>query len=483
MNILRNSRYHLNPKHLRYIRISPVLDQTYSAICSSGFPLFHQYFAPKSSKSYLLCNFSTGSNSFLHSGFSSYVSSLCWNYSTFAVINNSSDTSTKKSVNLDDHEGSVNVIKGIIDIVKNDASDMESRLDLLGVNLSKRSIIEVFCVLNQLKVPALRFFDWIKNSHSRYSRNADLCSLAVDNCGRLGDFGALRSLLKDFHVRNICLSEKAFAFLNIADDTGESAKKSITEIVGLLNEVGGGSSRSSGIHSLITMLCSLDLIDLAKFAIEITEKKASYYNILVKHLCVIGHLKDAQDLISEMNQLKCDMNYTPYNYLISSLCVRGRIDEACSIPKEMINRECLPNELTFEILIYFTCRYGRSDDAINLCNEMLSSGIKHRLPTHIAFIRGYVSGQHFDKAYKYIIELAAIDKFAATHLYNVLASLHIEHGDLLVAYKLLFEMLEKGFNPKFSVYRRASIRLCKTGRAELAKTLDARYSSLVKELR
>ncbi|KAH9604963.1 hypothetical protein KSS87_001780 [Heliosperma pusillum] len=117
-------------------------------------------------------------------------------------------------------------------------------------------------------------------------------------------------------------------------------------------------------------------------------------------------------------------------------------------------------------------RYGRSDDAITLYNEMLSCGIKPRRPTHIAFVRGYVSGQHFDKAYKHVVDVAANDKFSAAHVYNTLASLHIEHGDLLVAYKLLLEMLEKGLKPKLSVCRRASICLHGTGRSELAKVLD-----------
>ncbi|KAK9742137.1 hypothetical protein RND81_03G150900 [Saponaria officinalis] len=357
---------------------------------------------------------------------------------------------------------------------------MESKLDLVGLNLSKWSIIEVFDVLNRLKVPALRFFDWIRNAHSKYSRNADLCSLALDNCARLGDFSALRSLLKDFRNKKICLSEKAFGFLNFSDGSNEDAKKSIIEIVGFLNEV-GGSCRSSGIHSLITMICSLNLLDLAKFILEITEKKPSYYNILVKHMCVKGHLEGAQELLAEMSRQRRDTDSTAYNYLISSLCMQGRIDEACSIPNLMIDRRCSPNELTYEILIYFTCRYGRSDDAVDLYNKMLSRGIGPRLPTYSAFIRGYVGADRFDEAYRYVVDAAEKDKLSASHMYNVLTSLHIEHGDLVVAHKLILEMFEKGLNIKFSVFRRASRRLHKTGRSELAKILDSRYHSSVQE--
>lgn len=227
------------------------------------------------------------------------------------------------------------------------------------------------------------------------------------------------------------------------------------------------------------MLCSLNAFDLAIYVIEITERKLTYYNILVKHLCMRGQFGDARNVFEEMRQFSCDPDSKTYNYLISSLCKQGNIDEAFSILQEMLSIGCSPNLITFEVLIYFACMYGRSDQAVMLHKLMVSEGVKPRLLTHYAFIRGYFRSQRFEEAHRYVINTAAQDKCSAQEVYNVLASLHIQDGDLLAAHNLLLEMLEKGLKPKHSTFLRATKCLHKTGKANFALNIMAQYDSRV----
>ncbi|XP_021726893.1 pentatricopeptide repeat-containing protein At3g53700, chloroplastic-like [Chenopodium quinoa] len=479
LKICKKLRYGLNPYKTQYTFLSTVSNATNCRISSTGYSLFHQNFNPESSSSYLTSIISNGSNSNSQAA-KNLLGFLRYNFSFKMFYSSCINSSAKTISKLINTKLSIGDINCIIDIIRGDGIDMEFRLNSIGLNQMKL-ILDVLCWLNILEVPVLRFFTWLKDAHPSYCRNANICSLVVANFGFLGDYAAMLKLLEDFRNQQICLSEKAFGFLPISSTSVENAKKSITEVVEILNEV-GGSCRNSGIHSLVEMLCSLNEFDLAKYVIKITEEKVLYYNVLVKHMCSRGQFKDAWNLFEEMRQLRCDPDCRTYNYAISSLCKQGNIDEAFFVLQDMLSRNCSPNLISFEILIHFACRYGRSDQAVMFYDLMVSSNVKPYLSTHYAFIRGYFRSQQFEKAHRYVIRTAAEDKCShcwAPEIYNVLASLHLKDGDLLFAYRLLVEMLGKGLKPKHSVFMRVNKCLHQTGHAKFADSLKALYDSRV----
>ncbi|CAO2834198.1 unnamed protein product [Amaranthus hypochondriacus] len=446
---------------------------TYHFFSITGYPLFRQSFCSVSSKSSFSWGISNGSDSTYQfesnllgsSRFSNqYLSCSSTQFFKFNIsyqlfssscINSSAKTYDKT---VDNEDSIVDINSLIFNVIKGDGFDMESNLNSISPILSKSCIIHIIRCLNLSKVPALRFFNWLKTSQSTHCRNSDICSLVFANCHLLGDHANLLNLLNDFRNQQICLSEKAFSFLPITNSSLGTAEKSVSEIVEFLTEI-GGSCCNSGIHSLIEMLCSLDSIDLAKYVMRITERKVSYYNIFVRHMCRRGQFEEVQDLIEEMKQMRCDPDAKTYNYMISGLCKRGRIDEALSVFEEMQDGGCSPNLHTFEILILFCCRYGRSDHVLMLDNKMVSIGLKPCLSTHYAFIRGYFHAGQFDEAYRYVSDVSENDRGVAREVYSVLASLHLKDGHLHVAHKLLEEMLGKGIKPERSICLRVTSRL------------------------
>ncbi|KNA06057.1 hypothetical protein SOVF_184620 [Spinacia oleracea] len=479
LKICQKLRYGgLNLSYSHCISLSPISYATNCTICSTGYTLINQSYKPKSSNYYFSSIISNGSNSNSQTFKNLLGSAECsrqflrYNFSSKLFSSCCIDSSAKTVRNLAKNEASIGFI---IDVIKGDSNDMEFRLNSIGLNQEKL-ILEILCSLNILKVPALRFFAWLKVAHSNYCKNANVCSLVVANCGLLGDSAGMLKLLKGFRDKQICLSEKAFGFLPILSTNIEADMISIAEVIEILNEV-GGSCRNSGIHSLVEMLCSFNALDLAKYVIEISERKVSYYNVLMKYLCIRGEFENARNLFEEMRGVRCDPDCKTYNYFISSLCKQGSIDEAFSVFREMISKACSPNLITFEILIYFACRYGRSDQAVMFYDLMVSSNVKPRLSTHYAFIRGYFSSQRFKEAYRYVVDASAFDKCTAQGMYNVLASLHINDGNLFVAHNVLLEMLEKGLKPKHSIFLRATKCLRKIGKANFADNLNALYGS------
>ncbi|KMT19402.1 hypothetical protein BVRB_1g012510 [Beta vulgaris subsp. vulgaris] len=461
LNISKKLRYALNP-----------YSEAYHAISATHYS-FPQSFSTMTSKSSFITCIFNGSNS-TNQSVKNFLAPDTYN--SYQLFSSSCINSSPKTIgNLVDSGLSTGDISSIIDVIKGDGNDMESRLDLIE-SIHSKSIIQVFHCLNLYKLPALRFFTWWKNAYPSFTRNSHICSLVVSNCGLLGDYANMLELLKDFRNQQICLSEKAFGFLLVSSDSMEVAKKSITEVIELLTEV-GGSCRNSGIHSLLEMLCSLISFDLAKYVIDITERKVSYYNILVKHMCTRGQFKDARNLFEEMRGISCDPDTKTYNYLISSLCKQGSIDQAVSVFEEILGRGCSPNFITFETLIYFACKYGRSDHAIMLYDQMVSCGVKPRLSTHYAFIRGYFRSQQFDEAYRYVVDNASASTCSVQEIYNVLASLHLQDGYLIVAHNLLVEMLQKGLKPKHSIFWRTAKSLRETGKPKFANNLEAWYYS------
>ncbi|KAG2714105.1 hypothetical protein I3843_03G013200 [Carya illinoinensis] len=365
----------------------------------------------------------------------------------------------------------------MIAVIMRDENDLEFKLDSMNLSLSISLVTEIFRVLSWERVSALRFFAWIRSSRPDLCCNSDVCSLVIHNCGWLDDYKAMLCILNDYKLKRICLTKMAFGFLPVFVSNKDSIMHSVRRVVEVLNEV-GGSCRTSGVHSLIEMLSSLGSFEMAKFVMEITERKTGYYNILIKEKCWRCDFEGAKEILDEMRQMGCDPIVNTYNYLLSSLCRSDKTDEACQLLEEMQERNCLPNPLTFEIFIYHSCRLGKFDLAIEFLDRMISNGLEPRLTTHAAFIKAYFNSLRYEEAHKYVVDSSVKHRCSSNSLYSLLASLHRKKGNVVVALNIILEMITEGLRPNFAVYMRVLKHLQKSGRDDLARDLKSRFSGL-----
>ncbi|KAF5741937.1 pentatricopeptide repeat-containing protein [Tripterygium wilfordii] len=113
---------------------------------------------------------------------------------------------------------------------------------------------------------------------------------------------------------------------------------------------------------------------------------------------------------------------------------------------------------------------------------MVKRSVKPRLTTHAAFIKGYFRAEKYEEAYNYVIGSSEKYKCDSNMNYSLLASLHLKKGNLVVARNILYEMIDKDLRPYNYVYKKVLKHLQKSGREDLARDINSRFSSLSLEL-
>ncbi|KAK6919785.1 Pentatricopeptide repeat [Dillenia turbinata] len=360
--------------------------------------------------------------------------------------------------------------KQVIEAIKGKDTELGFKLNSLNANLSAGSICEIFDVLNRDKVSGLRFFGWIQNSHPNLRRNSDVCSSIISNCGCLDDYDSMLRLLNEFKSEGICLTEKAFGFLDIS-----CSRSDVVGLVELLNKV-GGSCCSSGVYGLIKMLAGLNLFDLAEFVIEITQRKTSYYNILIRAKCQNCDFEGAENVIDQIGHVGCHPDSTSCNYILSGLCKYGLSSQAYHLLEKMEQKGCPPDSITFEILVCYSCQLGNLEMAMTLVDRMECIGLEPRPATHAALIKAYLDSGQYEKAHDYVVRSCTKFKMSSNATYSLLVNLHRKSGRVVVAQNILIEMMEKGLQPDMTVYCLVLNCLKKSNRRDLADQLRNSFS-------
>lgn len=361
----------------------------------------------------------------------------------------------------------------IVGMIRRGENDLASKLNSMNVSLSIASIAQIFQVLNSEKVSALCLFDWIKNSQPISCYGNDICSLVIDNCGRLDDYHAMLHIMNDFRSAGICLTRNAFEFISVSS----SKKASVIKVVEVLNEV-GGSCRPVGLLSLIEMLSVKGSFKMAEFVMKITERKRSYYNIMIRESCRRRNFGRAIDMLDEMRQVGCDPDSKTYNYILSSLYKNYKSAVATKLFEQMLEMNCSPDEITYEILICYSCKVGNFDFARKLLDSMVLKGIKPRLTSHAAFVKGYFNLRRYKEAYEHVVDSSVKYSCFSNSVYSLLARLYMNEGNVVIAQNILIDMINKGLKPDFAVYTKVLKELSKTGRTGLAEDLSSRFCSL-----
>ncbi|KAK1306240.1 hypothetical protein QJS10_CPA10g00436 [Acorus calamus] len=375
----------------------------------------------------------------------------------------------RSSINFDRDEFSK-----IADSIKKGETDFESKLNRM--NLSQAQVKEILHALNARGAPALRFYNWVMKTQSNFEPCSEIYNLIIDNHGRMGDFNAMLVLLRELSLKGHCLSEKAFEFLAV--QSSNDVRHSIVKVLNVLN-LSGGSCRGSGTQSLIKLLCNLGYFDLAIYAMELTMKKTSYYNVLIAAKCRNGDFRDACDVIEEMNRFGFDPNTKSYNYLLGCLFKNGRVAEACELLQAMEHSGYLPDAITYEMVALHSCRVGKMDEAIAFIERMVSEGLRPRISTHAGFIKGYFLLGRVNDAHKYVLDMSVRDKYSVNANYSLFVKMLLQSGKVVDAGMVLVEMMQKGLIPDFVVYKKVVRGLDKMGRRDLARELKQSYSNFM----
>ncbi|KAI6691162.1 hypothetical protein NL676_027990 [Syzygium grande] len=320
--------------------------------------------------------------------------------------------------------------------LSNEVSGSHASFDGYQLHATRKQSLQIMELIKSGPDDLELKLDAMNNSWPDLGCNPKICSLVIDNCGRLEDYETMLLLLKEFTLNGVCLTEKAFTFLAVLSHLGS--------------------------------------FEMAKYVIQITEVKASYYNIMAREKCRRCDFGDVKVMIDEMRQAGFGPTTSIYNYFISSLCRNGKVSEAIHVIEEMEGTDCPPDALTFEILINHYIREGKMNVASQFLDRMALIGIEPRITTHTAFIKGYFCWEQHEEAYKYAVSSCVNN--SSNETYSFLARLHLKKGDTITAQKVLLEMMDKGMKPSLPVQWRVLRTLKKTGEVCLAEDLASSFA-------
>ncbi|VFQ66481.1 unnamed protein product [Cuscuta campestris] len=339
----------------------------------------------------------------------------------------------------------------IIEIIRSDGEELSSKLSSVASSLdSKPIIMGTLNGLNRLRISGLSFFRILMETNPQLCRSGDICSLIINNCGCLGDYEAMISLLQEFKLQKICLNRMAFEFLPVSELDKDDPMESTRRVIDVLNKV-GGSCRNSGISALIDRFCSLGSPQTAKFVMENTERTVRRYNILIRAMCKRGQIKEAHATIEEMRKLGCLPETNTYNYLIAYYCRHNRMSEVCTLLNAMKEKGFHPDAITLEAIICHSATRHHFGVAFQHLDLMVHLNIEPRPSTLSVLLNVLFDTNQHEKAYEFVNDMAARFRTSSNSLYNLLAKLHLRNGDPVIAKNILNEMVAKGLVPKHSI--------------------------------
>ncbi|KAK7381109.1 hypothetical protein VNO78_33633 [Psophocarpus tetragonolobus] len=370
-------------------------------------------------------------------------------------------------------------VSQIIALIRGDVDDLRSMLNNMSVSLSDASFAYIFQTLASERVSALKFFDWLKGSHPDFCFDPDIVSLFINNCGLLGNYEAMVPVLREFGLKKVFLGMKAFGFLLDSGLDKASCMECVEKVMAVFNKV-GGVYPSCGVQLLIEMFGLSGSFEMAEFVIRKAGRKEKHYHVLMKIMCKRGDCERVGGLVKDMKRSGCDVNASTYNLLLSCLCKNGKIDEAWQV-LEAMEKNSLTDMHSFGTLINFLCNRCQFDLVLKLLDRMTLKGIEPSILTHAAVIKSYFESGKYEEAHEYVIGFADKRSYSSNANYSLLATLHLKNGNLLLACKVLSDMMDKGLKPNFSSYKKIMKHLEKKHEKDLSSELLRKYSSFAEK--
>ncbi|KAG9456974.1 hypothetical protein H6P81_001482 [Aristolochia fimbriata] len=171
------------------------------------------------------------------------------------------------------------------------------------------------------------------------------------------------------------------------------------------------------------------------------------HNVIISGLCKSGRMNEAQDIFNEMLEKGLVPSVVTYNLLIDGWCKIGRIEDALSFSSKMVDVGRLPTVVTYTTLIDGMCNSKQPDEALGMWEKMKERQCSPNRITYLALISGLCKCDRTDEALFYFNEMEKEGYEPITFVYTSLINAFISNGNLLMAFKLLKEMVQKAKYP------------------------------------
>ncbi|KAL9239575.1 hypothetical protein vseg_013884 [Gypsophila vaccaria] len=199
------------------------------------------------------------------------------------------------------------------------------------------------------------------------------------------------------------------------------------------------------------------------------------YTTLIHGFGVAGEVGRARRLFDGMVGDGVLPNVATYNALIQVLCRKDSVENAIGVFGEMVRKGYVPNVVTYNGLIRGLCHVGEMGRAEEFVGVMRRDGCEPNVQTFNLLIRYYCEAGEIEKGLEVFGRMTGTEECLPNlDTYNVLISkmfVRRKSEDLVVAGRLLVEMVDRGFRPTRFNFNRVLNGLLLTGNQEFAREI------------
>ncbi|TKY67110.1 Pentatricopeptide repeat-containing protein mitochondrial [Spatholobus suberectus] len=216
-----------------------------------------------------------------------------------------------------------------------------------------------------------------------------------------------------------------------------------------------------------------------EFYLEMKKRKCGIdvvtYTTVIHGFGVAGEVRKSRRVFSEMVKEGVVPSVATYNALIQVLCKKESVESAVAVFEEMLREGlCAPNLVTYNVVIRGLCHAGDMERALGFMGRMGEHGLRASVQTYNVVIRYFCDAGEIEKGLEMFGEMGNGACLPNLDTYNVLISAMFgrkKGEDLVVAGKLLMEMVDRGFLPRKFTFNRVLNGLVLTGNQEFAKEI------------
>nr|KYP52715.1 hypothetical protein KK1_025460 [Cajanus cajan] len=195
-----------------------------------------------------------------------------------------------------------------------------------------------------------------------------------------------------------------------------------------------------------------------------------FYNRMISGLCEASLFEEAMDVLNRMRANSCVPNVVTYRILLSGCLGKGQLGRCKRILGMMITEGCYPNREMFNALVHGYCKSRDYSYAYKLFRKMVKCGCQPGYLVNVSNLARCLCGAgKFDKAFKIICEMMSKGFVPDDSTYSKVIGFLCDASKVEKAFLLFEEMKKNGVVPSVYTYTILIDSFCKAGLIQQAR--------------
>lgn len=339
------------------------------------------------------------------------------------------------------------VVHEITEIVRaeNCVISMEDRLETSGIRFHPEVVEKV--LKRCFKVPhlALKFFSWVKVREG-FHGTTEIYNTMLSIAGEAKEFGLMEELAKDMEIKSCEKSIKTWTILVSQYGKAKLIGKALLVFDNM--KKCGCEPDAAAYKMMIRSLCNAGKRDIAlEFYKEAAQKNImldlNLYKMVMNSAAKLGDVDVVHSVADDMLKNSQIPEHAVYIYMLKSFCAAERIKEALELIRNLNSKEVSIDNDYFETLVKGLCRAGRISDALEILDIMKKRNLVNG-KVYGFIVSGYLRKNDLSKALVLFQEMKECGYLALASTYTELMQCLFKLNEYQKGCELYSEMQQCG---------------------------------------